>query len=103
MRSTSELLERTRQASPHLGDPLHYASAAVFVMLNSDGHVDTAHHLLVGAIEGGAHRYDSADTALIDALATLALVCFSADAMSCGIRSTPRWPGFPPEGPRCSR
>ena len=76
MRSTSELLERTRQASPHLGDPLHYASAAVFVMLNSDGHVDTAHHLLVGAIEGGAHRYDSADTALIDALATLALVCF---------------------------
>jgi DNA-binding CsgD family transcriptional regulator len=76
MKSTSELLEGARQASPYLSDPLHYASAAAFVILNGDGHVDTAHQLLVGAIEGGAHRYDSGDTALINAMWTLYLLCF---------------------------
>ena len=76
MRSTSQLLEGTRQASPDVGELLHYASAAAFVMLNGDGHIDTAHRLLAGAIEGRAHRWDAGDTALINALWTLALLCF---------------------------
>ena len=76
MGSATQLLEGTRQASPQLGDALHYASAAAFVMLNGDGHVDTAHRLLVGAIEGGTHRYNAGDPALINALWSLALVCF---------------------------
>lgn len=76
MRTASELLEVTRQASPRLADSLHYASAAAFVMLNGDGHIDTIHRLLVGAIEGGTHRYDSGDPELINTLWTLALVCF---------------------------
>ena len=76
MSSTSQLLEGTRQASPHVSDLLNYASAAAFVMLNGDGHIDTAHRLLVGAIEGRAHRWDAGDTALINALWTLALLCF---------------------------
>ena len=76
MRSTSRLLEGTRQASPHVSDLLNYAAAAAFVMLNGDGHIDTAHRLLVGAIEGGTHRWEAGDTALINALWTLALLCF---------------------------
>jgi DNA-binding CsgD family transcriptional regulator len=76
MRSASQLLEGTRQASPDVGDLLNYASAAAFVMLNADGHIDTAHRLLAGAIEGRAHRWDAGDTALTNALWTLALVCF---------------------------
>ena len=76
MKSTSQLLEGTRQASSQLGDALHYASAAAFVMLNADGYIDTAHRLLTAAIEGGDHGYDAGDAALISALWTLALVCF---------------------------
>ena len=76
IKSTFRLLEGTRQASPHLSDPLYYASAAAFVMLNADGHIDTAHRMLTGAIEDGDHHYDSGDNALIKALWTLALTCF---------------------------
>ena len=76
MGSATQLLEETRKVSPQLSDTLHYASAAAFVMLNGDGHVDTAHRLLVGAIEGGVHGYDAGDPALINALWSLALVCF---------------------------
>lgn len=76
MSSTSQLLEGSRLVSPQVSNALHYVSAATFVMLNGDGHVDTAHRLLVGAIEGGTHHYDAGNTALIDALWTLALVCF---------------------------
>ena len=76
MSSATQLLEETRKVSPQLSDTLHYASAAAFVMLNGDGHVDTAHRLLVGAIEGGVSGYDAGDPALISALWSLALVCF---------------------------
>jgi len=76
MRSASQLLEGVRQA-----DPLHYAPAAMFVILNGDGHLDTAYRLLVGAIEGhasegGAHGYDADDQALINALWSLAMNCW---------------------------
>jgi hypothetical protein len=53
IKSTFRLLEGTLQADPHLSDPLYYASAAAFVMLNPDGHIDTAHRMLTSAIEGG--------------------------------------------------
>ncbi len=76
MRSAAELLEVTRQAGPQLSGSLDYASAAAFVMLNGDGHIDTIHRLLIGAIEGGDHHYDSADAGLLNALSALVLVCF---------------------------
>ena len=76
MSSTSQLLEGSWRVPRKEADALHYVSAATFVMLNGDGHVDTAHRPLVGAIEGGTHRYDAGNTALIHALWTLALVCF---------------------------
>ena len=68
---TAQLLEATQPA-----DPLHYAPAAAFVILNNDGQVDTAHRLLTGAIEGGSHGYDAGDPALLNAMWSLALVCF---------------------------
>jgi len=45
-------------------------------MLNTDGHIDTAHRLLTAAIGGADHGHDAGDAALISALWTLALVCF---------------------------
>jgi DNA-binding CsgD family transcriptional regulator len=71
MRTTAQLLEGIRQA-----DPLHYAPAAMFVMLNSDGRVETVHRLLTGAIESGAHGYDAGDITLVNALWGLAMACW---------------------------
>jgi DNA-binding CsgD family transcriptional regulator len=71
--STAELLEGSRRASGDASASLHYASAAALVLLNGDGHVDTAHRLVVGAIEGS----DPGDAELVGALWTLALLCFA--------------------------
>jgi hypothetical protein len=76
MRSTAELLEAMRQAGPQASDPMHYAPAAAFVMLNGDGHIDTIHRLLVSAIEGGKHGYDATDDELVNAMWGLAMVCW---------------------------
>ena len=51
------------------------AIASAFLLLNSDGEVDTAHQLLVAAIEGAARRPERDDEGLIEALYTLSLVC----------------------------
>jgi len=74
MRGTEHLLEAMRQAGPQASDPMHYAPAAAFVMLNADAHIDTIHQLLVGAIEGGNHGYDATDAALVNAMWALAMV-----------------------------
>ncbi|WP_406108020.1 AAA family ATPase [Micromonospora globbae] len=72
--NASQLLDDSRQASP--GGSLYASAAAVYLLLNSDGDVRTAHRLLVGAIESGDHGYDADDPALLDALHTLLLLCF---------------------------
>lgn len=74
--SIAELLERGRRVSRTVSASLHYASAAALVMLGGDTPVDAVHRLLVAAIESGDHRYDAADPELINALWTLALVCY---------------------------
>ena len=76
MRGTEQLLEAMRQAGQQASDPMHYAPAAAFVMLNADAHIDTIHQLLVGAIEGGNHSYDATDAALVNAMWGLAMVCW---------------------------
>ncbi|WP_432044247.1 AAA family ATPase [Streptomyces cadmiisoli] len=73
--SAQRLLDDARHTASDLTS-LHAAAAAAHLILNSDGDVDMAHRLLVHAIENGNHAYDAADTALIDALCTLALVAF---------------------------
>ncbi|KIF79436.1 LuxR family transcriptional regulator [Streptomyces sp. 150FB] len=76
LRSVSDLLENARQADPGLMDSLHSAAAAVYLIINGGGDIDTAHRLLVGAIESGTHRYDAKDAALVEAIHLLLLLCF---------------------------
>ncbi|MGW5497016.1 AAA family ATPase [Streptomyces olivaceoviridis] len=74
-RSTAELLQGVRQADERAPASLHYASATALQLLDADGHVDTAHRLLVGAIEAWPNRTDPDDDELVTGLSTLALVC----------------------------
>jgi DNA-binding CsgD family transcriptional regulator len=76
LRNVSRLLDDARQADPTASGTLQAAAAAAFLLLNSEGDVETAHRLLVGAIETQAHGYDAHDPALIAALHTLLLMCF---------------------------
>ncbi|HEV7677973.1 MAG TPA: BREX system ATP-binding domain-containing protein [Candidatus Dormibacteraeota bacterium] len=76
LRSASALLEDARQADPQHGDSLPAAGAAVYLLINGDGDVSTAHRLLVGAIETGAHGYDAGDEDLVEALHNLLLLCW---------------------------
>ena len=78
LRSASDLLDRARRADPDLtGSPLTAATAALLLLNGGDGDIDTAHRLLVEAIETGAHGYDAEDDTLIEALHILLLVCWS--------------------------
>ncbi|WP_327287564.1 AAA family ATPase [Streptomyces sp. NBC_01198] len=72
----SDLLAHARRADPDLTDSLHSAAAAVYLTINGGGDVDTAHHMLVTAIESDTHRYDAKDAALIEAIHLLLLLCF---------------------------
>ncbi|MGJ6969006.1 helix-turn-helix transcriptional regulator [Streptosporangium sp. G11] len=76
LRGASELLENARRADSDLTGSLHSAAATVYLIINGDGDIDTAHRLLVGAIESGTHRYDAKDNALIEAVHLLLLLCF---------------------------
>jgi DNA-binding CsgD family transcriptional regulator len=76
LQTASLLLSDARRADPQLRTSLHAASAAVFLLINGDGDVDTAHRLLVGAIETGNHGYAADDSALVEALHSLLLVCW---------------------------
>ncbi|MFF4727353.1 ATP-binding protein [Streptomyces mirabilis] len=72
--SAQELLTDIRDARVDHSASLHYATAAALVMLNTDVPLDSAHRLLVAAIEGYPRRTDANDTELIDAIWGLALV-----------------------------
>ncbi|MFJ3902380.1 ATP-binding protein [Streptomyces sp. NPDC090025] len=72
----SGLLHRARSIDTEGGGTLYAAAAAVYVLLNTEADIDTAHRLLVGAIEAAGPTYDADDQALVDALHTLQLVCW---------------------------
>jgi DNA-binding CsgD family transcriptional regulator len=75
--SVSTLLADACQSDPALIGSLHAAAAAVYLLLMSDdGDIATAHQLLVGAIQTADHGYDTHDGGLIEAMHTLALVCW---------------------------
>ncbi|GAA1881229.1 ATP-binding protein [Asanoa iriomotensis] len=73
------LLVDARRAAPDAGS-LHAANAAAFLMLNGEGDVDTAHRLLVGAIETGDHGYRADEPALVEAMHTLLLLSWYGSA-----------------------
>ncbi|MET7424521.1 AAA family ATPase [Dactylosporangium sp. NPDC005555] len=74
------LLTDARRAAPDAAGSLHAANAAAFLMLDGDADVNTAHRLLVGAIETGNHGYQAQDPALIEAMHTLLLLCWYGSA-----------------------
>ncbi len=74
--AVAEMLAAARVADPDFRTGLAAAAAAASALLNSDGDVDTAHRLLVSAVENYAHRQAADDRVLIDALTTLNLICW---------------------------
>jgi DNA-binding CsgD family transcriptional regulator len=76
LRDAPRLLQAAREADPREGGSLAAAVAGSYYLLNADGDVDTAHRLMVGAIETLPDRRNARDKVLIEALYTLLLVCF---------------------------
>lgn len=72
------LLAEAHRAGPDPSGALHAANAATFLMLIGDGDVDTAHRLLVGAIETTDHGYRADNPALAEAMHTLLLLSWYA-------------------------
>ncbi len=78
LRDVADLLARARRADPELDGSLATAVLAAFVLLNGDGDLDTAHRLLVAALETTESR--SVPRHVLDeAVHTLMLVCFVGD------------------------
>jgi DNA-binding CsgD family transcriptional regulator len=73
--STSELLDDARKADPQLSGSLYAAATSAYLLLNGEGHIDTIHRLLVGAIEDRDAVAHVHDQSCVDALGMLFLVC----------------------------
>lgn len=75
LRQVSQLLVDAQLADPDGQRSLHAASASASMLLSGDGDVDTAHELLLAAIESYPGRHDPDDEALAEALHSLFMVC----------------------------
>jgi DNA-binding CsgD family transcriptional regulator len=76
LRSVAAMLADAGRASAEPRASLETAVAAAFPLLIGDGDVDTAHGLLVEAIEHRAQSDDTLDAPLEEALHTLLRVCY---------------------------
>ncbi|MGI5515986.1 ATP-binding protein [Streptomyces sp. CA-106131] len=77
LRSASALLDSARRADPALRGSLLAAAATAHLLINTDGDVDTAHTLLLGAVEAHLSSPEpNDDFALGEALHTLLLLCW---------------------------
>jgi len=76
LRDVSALLADADRTSAEHDGSLETAAAAAFLLLVGDGDVETAHGLLLGAIEHRAETRDTVDDALEEALHTLLRVCY---------------------------
>jgi DNA-binding CsgD family transcriptional regulator len=81
------VLAAARSADPEQAGALPAAVAAVRLLLNADGDIDTAYRLLVRAIETNARTHDAGDSIMVHALQTLMAVCYSGGR-------TELWPAF---------
>ena len=73
LHNANQLLADAHLADPEFKNSLQAAVTASIVLINGLGDVDTAHRLLVGAIE---NTPDTTDPAFEEALNTMTLVCF---------------------------
>ena len=76
LRNAPRLLDDVREMDPDHAGSLAGAVAAGYHLLNGDGDVDTAHRLLVGAIETAPDPSDAHDEVLVEAIYNLLEVCF---------------------------
>ena len=76
MRNAPRLLDDVREMDPDHAGSLAGAVAAGYHLLNGDGDVDTAHRLLVGAIETAPDPSDASNEVLVEAIYNLLEVCF---------------------------
>jgi DNA-binding CsgD family transcriptional regulator len=76
LRDAPRLLDDVREMDPDHRGSLVGAVAAGYQLLNGDGDVDTAHRLLVGAIETAPDPSDAHDEVLVEAIYNLLEVCF---------------------------
>ncbi|MEV0972124.1 ATP-binding protein [Microtetraspora glauca] len=76
LRDAPRLLEQARLADPGPGDLLSVAGARAFHLLHGDGDVDTAHRVLITAIQDHDGSRDAGDIVVIEVLYTLLMVCF---------------------------
>ncbi|MCW2778842.1 MAG: LuxR-family transcriptional regulator [Frankiales bacterium] len=74
--SSAALLRQARSADPGQQDSLSAAVVAAFLMVNRDGDLDTAHRLLVAALD--AHPAGGSDHVVEEALNTLFMLCFNS-------------------------
>ncbi|MGW0593980.1 ATP-binding protein [Streptosporangium sp. NPDC002607] len=76
LRDAPRLLEQARLADPGPSDLLSVAGARAFHLLHGDGDIDTAHRLLITAIQDQDAARDASDIVVIEVLYTLLMVCF---------------------------
>ncbi|MEV6654170.1 AAA family ATPase [Streptomyces sp. NPDC051219] len=76
LRNVRALLDDAVAADPLGSASLAAAAAAASQLLNGEGDADTAHRLLVGAIDNHAPQRPAEDTILGEALHALLMVCF---------------------------
>ena len=76
LRDVSGLLQAVREVDPEHGGSLAGAVAAAYQLLNGDGDVDTAHRLLVDAIDALPDSRDAHNKTLHEALYSLLVVSF---------------------------
>jgi DNA-binding CsgD family transcriptional regulator len=76
LRNAPRLLDDVREMDPDHAGSLAGAVAAAYHLLNGDGDADTAHRLLVGAIEMLPDPTDAHDELLVEAVYNLLEVCF---------------------------
>jgi DNA-binding CsgD family transcriptional regulator len=76
LRDVPALLDAARRADPQYGGALAGAVADAYHVLNESGDIDSAHRLLVSAIEALPDPSDADNKTLIEALYTLLMICF---------------------------
>jgi len=72
----SRLLAVARQADPEFTGSLRDAVTAAYLLLAGDGHISTVHRLLLNALRARPAPWDRPDQVVVEALHTLALVCW---------------------------
>lgn len=76
LRDVPRLLDGVRESDPTSKGTLPGALAGAYYLLNTDGGIDTAHGLLVGAIDDVTNPCDARNLTLVEGLFNLLEVCF---------------------------